>query len=201
MTELYDDPVSGNGYKVRLTLAQVNQPYEYHVVQVYKGETRTPEFLSINPNGKIPTVVLDDGRMLCESNAICWYFANNTHLWPEDSYDQAQALQWMNFEQYSHEPRIAVARSILNNTANDDPRRKEIPACHEGGYKALDIMESHLGTHSFFAAEQYSIADIALYAYTHVAREGGFDLDRYPAIVAWLKRVAEQAGHVTLNDV
>lgn len=209
MVTLYDDPISGNGYKVRLTLTQLGVPFHYNAVDIMKDETRTAEFLEINPNGKIPAVVLDDGRALFESNAIIWFFAQQAAaestakqtLIPKDTFAQAQVLQWMGFEQYSHEPKIAVARFIMLHTDDKDPRRGEIPACHEGGYRALDVMQSHLDKHAYFVDDTYSVADIALYAYTHVAEQGGFDLSTYPAVRRWLANVASQTNHIPITDV
>jgi len=205
MVTLYDDPISGNGYKVRLALTQLGVPYDYRALDITKDETRTPDFLALNPNGKIPTVVLEDGRPLFESNAIIWYFSNTTDsgvsLIPEDPFDQAQVLQWMGFEQYSHEPKIAVARFIMLHTPPGHARRKEIPDCHEGGYRALDVMQSHLAGNRFFVGDTYSIADISLYAYTHVCDAGGFDLTEYPAVRRWLDDVAAQPKHITITDI
>ncbi|MFO1035421.1 MAG: glutathione S-transferase family protein [Geminicoccaceae bacterium] len=196
---LYDFPGSGNGYKVRLLLAQLGVPYRLVALDILKGETRTPEFLAINPNGKIPTVVLDDGTVLPESNAIMWYFAEGTPLVPDDRLGRAQVLSWLFFEQYSHEPTIAVARFILHFMPEDSPRRAELPRLQERGAAALDVLETRLQRHPFLVADRYSIADIALYAYTHVAGEGGFDLRRWPAIGDWLRRVREQPGHVPMD--
>ena len=195
---LYDYWESGNGYKVRLLLAQLGIAHERVELDILKGETRTPAFLAKNPNGKIPLLELDDGRHLAESNAIQWYLADGTQLLPDDPFERAQVLQWMNFEQYSHEPYIAVVR-FWTFADMLDLHRDELPARMEGGQRALSVMEQHLATHAWFAAGHYSIADIALYAYTHVAPEGGFALDRYPAVGAWLERVRAQPGHVSLN--
>ena len=196
MVTLYDDPKSGNGYKVRLLLAQLEIPYELIELDIMKRETRTPEFLAKNPNGRIPTVEFDDGRCLPESNAILYYFAHGTAYWPQDRYDQADALRWMFFEQYNHEPNVAVARFLMHLA--EPPAPELLAEKHEKGYAALDVMEDHLGAHDFFAAARYTIADIALYAYTHVAHEGGFDLTGYPQIRGWLARVAAQRGHVAM---
>jgi len=205
MVTLYDDPISGNGYKVRLTLTQLGIAYDYRALDITKDETRTPKFLALNPNGKIPTVVLNDGRPLFESNAIIWYFSQSAEggasLIPQDPFEQAQVLQWMGFEQYSHEPRIAVARFIMLHTSPDHARRQEIPGCHDGGYRALDVMQSHLDSNQYFVGGAYSIADISLYAYTHVAEQGGFDLSGYPAVRRWIDDVAAQPGHITITDV
>lgn len=193
---LYDDPISGNGYKVRLAMAQLGVDCELIEVDILKGETRTPEFLRLNPNGKIPTLVLDDGRALSESNAILYYLASGSPLWPDDLYGQADVLRWMNFEQYSHEPYVAVARFMLHRPDPPDPA--VLAEKQERGYVALDVMDGHLKSHEFFAAGRYSIADIALYAYTHVADEGGFDLGRYDAVNRWLERVRGRPGHVPM---
>ncbi len=193
---LYDDPISGNGYKVRLAMAQLGVGYELIEVDILKGETRTPKFLRLNPNGKIPTLVLDDGRALSESNAILYYLASGSPLWPDDLYGQADVLRWMNFEQYSHEPYVAVARFMLHQPDSPDPA--VLAEKQERGYAALDVMDGHLKSHEFFAAGRYSIADIALYAYTHVADEGGFDLGKYDAVNRWLESVRGRPGYVPM---
>ena len=198
MLTLYDDPISGNGYKVRLLLAQLDVPYELVELDILKQETRTPEFLQKNPNGRIPTIAFDDGRHLSESNAILFYFAQGTPLWPEDRYDQADVVRWMCFEQYSHEPYVAVARFLHH--LPDPPAPELLAEKHEKGYAALKIMEQHLASRDYFVADQYTIADIALYAYTHVADEGKFDLSAYPNIRSWLGRVREQSGHVVMGS-
>ena len=197
MITLYDDPISGNGYKVRLALAQLEIPYRLVELDILKGETRTPEFLAKNPNGRIPTVELDGGRFLAESNAIMYFFAQGTALWPAAPYDQADAMRWMCFEQYSHEPYIAVVRFLLH--LPDPPAPELLAEKHEKGYAALDVMEGHLADHDYFAAAHYTIADIALYAYTHVAREGRFDLSAYNNLRAWLERVSDQPRHIAMG--
>ena len=189
---------SGNCYKVRLTLEQLALPYRWIEVDSARGETRSAEFLSMNANGKVPILALEDGSFLPESNAILCWLADGTHYLPSDPWQRAQALAWMFFEQYSHEPYVAVARSILRYQAPDSPRRAELPRLLERGSLALSVMEQHLQREPFFAAARYSIADIALYAYTHCAGDGGFDLARYPAIGAWLERVRSQPRHVPL---
>ena len=196
---LYDFLPSGNGYKVRLLLTQLEIPFELVEMDITKGETRTPEFLAKNPNGRIPLVELDDGRFVWESGAILLYFAEGTRFLPSDRFERALVLQWMFFEQYSHEPYIAVARAWLHVFGMDDERRRQLPQKQKLGYDALGVMERHLASCTFFVAERYTIADIALYAYTHVADEGGFDLGRYPAVTAWLKRVANQPRHVPMG--
>jgi glutathione S-transferase len=199
MLRLYDFLESGNGYKVRLLLTQLKLPFEYVEKDILKGETRTPEFLALNPNGRIPVLRLEDGTHLAESGAILFYLADGTPFLPAGRLERAQVLQWMFFEQYSHEPNVAVARFLMHFTAPDDPRRRTLPDRRTAGYAALDVMERHLARNPFLAAGRYSIADIALYAYTHTAEEGGFSLAKYPAIRAWLDRVKAQSGHVTID--
>lgn len=197
---LHDFLDSGNGYKIRLLLAQLGLAYRYHEVDMMKGETRTPQFLAKNPNGRIPLLELPDGQFLAESDAILWYLAEGSAFIPEGRLARAQVLQWMFFEQYSHEPYVATPRFIVRHLPKDSPRRAELPQRLSSGRNALGVMETHLATRSFFAAERYSIADIALYAYTHVAGEAGLDLAPYPAVRAWLARVAGQPRYVALND-
>jgi glutathione S-transferase len=197
---LYNSPVSGNCYKARLLLAQLGLEYETVEVDVVDRSGR-PELLGgLNPALRVPTVVLDDGRPLAESNAILWYFGDGTQYVPDGAYERAQVLQWLFFEQYSHEPYIAVARFWLTYSGTPDRFADQLPARRQGGYAALDAMESHLGDRLFLVGERYSISDISLYAYTHVAHEGGFELERYPAIRSWLDRVASQPGHVTIDE-
>ena len=198
--ELHDYRPSGNGYKVRLALTQLGVPYTLVERDIMKGETRTPEFLALNRNGRIPLVVFDDGRVLAESNAILTYFAEGTPFLPEDRFGRAQVLQWMFFEQYSHEPNIATLRFGLQHLGLDEARQAQVAGKRTQGYAALAVMEAHLVDHSYFVEERYSVADIALYAYTHVADEGGFDLEPYPAVRAWLDRVAAQPGHITIDQ-
>jgi glutathione S-transferase len=199
MPVLYDFLSSGNGYKCRLLLRQLGIPYQRVELDILKGETRTPAFLEKNPNGRVPALELDDGTVLAESNAILFYLAEGTAFLPEDRLGRAQALQWLFFEQYSHEPYIAVARFIRHFLPEDHPRRAELPRLEERGHAALAVMERHLTDRSFFVADRYTIADIGLYAYTHVAHEGGFDLAPYPAVRGWLARVASQPGHVPID--
>ncbi|HWA39294.1 MAG TPA: glutathione S-transferase family protein [Burkholderiales bacterium] len=190
---------SGNCYKVKLALEQLGLPYRWVEVSTAKGETKTAAFLAMNPNGQVPALQLEDGSVLPESNAILAYLADGSALVPADRLGRARMLQWMFFEQYSHEPCIAVARAILRYQPPDSPRRAELPRLRERGNKALGVMEQHLAREPFFAAGRYSIADIALYAYTHCAEDGGFDLGRYPAVSAWLARVKSQPRHVPLG--
>jgi glutathione S-transferase len=197
---LYNSPVSGNCYKARLLFAHLGLEHETVEVDVVDRSGRSELLGGLNPALRVPTVVLDDGRPLAESNAILWYFGDGTHYVPEDGFERAQVLQWLFFEQYSHEPYIAVARFWLAYSGTPDHFADRLPARQQGGYAALDAMESHLGDRLFLVADRYSIADISLYAYTHVAHEGGFELDRYPAIRSWLERVASQPGHVTIDE-
>lgn len=201
MLRLYDYLSSGNGYKVRLLLTQLSIPFERVELDILKGETRTPEFLQKNLNGRIPVLQTADGEFLTESNAIMFYHAEGTPFLPHDRWERAQVLQWMFFEQYSHEPYIAVARFWLAFAPKDELEKKRhlVPEWHDKGNAALGVMETHLSKHEWFAGENYSIADIALYGYTHCAGEGGFTLSDYPAVSAWLKRVANQPGHILLD--
>ena len=200
MITLYDYMVSGNGYKVRLVLAHLGLTYKLVECDILKGETRTPEFLARNPNGRIPTLQLDDGTHLAESDAIIWYLAEGTRLAPTDRRARAETLQWMFFEQYSHEPFIATVRFWKHFLPKLTPLQEmELPGRVEKGYAALGVMEQRLAHHPYFVADQYGLADIALYAYTHVAAEGGFNLDNYPQVSAWMARVASQPGHVTID--
>jgi glutathione S-transferase len=198
MLTLYDFLPSGNGYKVRLLLTQLGIPYELVLLDVFKAETRTPEFLAKNPNGRIPCVRLEDGTHLWESNAILSYFAEGTPFLPSDRLQRAQALQWMFFEQYSHEPYIAVVRA-WHHFGLLEQNRAQLADRVKNGYAALGVMESHLAKRNWFVGERYSIADIALYAYTHVAPEGKFDLAPYPAVRAWLERVRSQPKHIPIT--
>jgi glutathione S-transferase len=179
-----------------LLLAQLGLAYGWTEVDIDAGKTRTPEFLKRNLNGRIPTLELDDGTNLAESNAILWYLAEGTPFVPGDRLGRAQALQWMFFEQYSHEPYVATPRYIVKHFPADHARRAELPDRLAKGRAALAVMEQHLKSRSFFVAERYTIADIALYAYTHVAHEGGHDLTPYANVRSWLVRVAGQPGNV-----
>ena len=195
---LYNSQPSGNCYKVRLLLTQLDIPFERHEVDTTRRDGREGLLGDKNPALRLPVLRLDDGRHLAESGAILWYLADGTRYLPDDAFERAQVLQWMFFEQYDHEPYIAVIRhrtlhGDLDRFADSDERQKR-------GYRALDAMEAHLAGHAFFVGERYSIADIALYAYTHVADEGDFDLARYVAVNGWLARVAAQPGHITIDD-
>jgi len=200
MHTLYSMQSSGICYKLRLALHQTGTPFQLCDVDVLKGDTRTKSFLAKNPVGKVPLLELPDGRFLSESNAGLYYLAAGTPLLPTDHFARARVLQWLFFEQYSHEPYIAVARFWWSLAPGGrEQKAADFPRWHEGGHKALAIMEQHLATHDFLVGPHYSIADIGLYAYTHVAHEGGFDLSSHGAIRAWLKRVSSQAGHVDIH--
>jgi len=196
---LYNSPFSGNCYKARLLLAQLGLEYETVEVSVVDRSNRAKLLGDLNPGLRVPTVVLDDGRPLAESNAILWYFGDGTAYVPDDPYERAQVLQWMFFEQYSHEPYIAVARFLLGYSGEPERFERQRERLLRGGYAALDALERHLAEREFLAADGYTIADISLYAYTHVAHEGDFDLVPYPAIRDWLGRVASQPGHVVID--
>ncbi len=189
---------SGNCHKVRLLLQQLGREYAWVETDSSRGETRTPEFLARNPNGRVPIVELDDGQVLAESNAILCWLAEGTAYLPEDSWQKAQALSWLFFEQYSHEPYIAVARFICGWTPLDSPRRAELPKLRERGHAALAVMERHLASNAWFTGGEYGIADIALHAYTCVAGHGGIALAPYPAIRDWLARVEATPGFLPM---
>ena len=195
---LYDSPVSGNCYKVRLLFAHLGVEYQRREVDVVNRSNRRELLGALNPALRVPTLVLDDGRPLAESNAILAYFGEGTAYLPADRYARAQVLQWLFFEQYSHEPNIAVVRYWVSIAAAR-PRDSVIEARRKAGYEALDAMERELTQREFLVADCYTIADVALYAYTHVAGDGGFDLSRYPALGRWLDRVATQSGHVLIT--
>jgi glutathione S-transferase len=200
MYTLYSDQRSGNSYKVRLALARLGVPYKLVTVDILQGESRTPEFLAKNPNGRIPLLEVAPNRYLAESNAILWYVASSSTLVPEDRIERAEALQWMFFEQHSLEPNIGAAyfwlclikggRDLQSHARED---------WLENGERALGVMEMHLAKHPFFVADRFTIADIALYGFTHLAGQCDFDLTRYPAIRAWLERVAAEPGYVPMD--
>lgn len=195
---IYGYSVSGNCHKLRLLLAQLGREHAWIEVDSSRGGTRTPEYLAKNPNGKVPMLERDDGRVLVESNAILFHLAEGTPFLPDDSWQRAQALAWMFFEQYSHEPYVAVARFIAGWTPPDSPRRADLPRLRERGHEALAVMERHLSAHPWFTGDAYGIADIALFAYTDVADHGGFDLSPYPALRDWLARVRATPGFVAM---
>lgn len=198
--KVYGDHRSGNCYKIKLMLHLIGRDYEWIPVDILRGESREDAFLKKNPNGKIPVLELEDGTCLWESNAIFNFLAEGSGFLPSDPRLRTQVLQWQFFEQYSHEPFIAVARFIKVYLGLPDDRLQEFAAKQLDGYRALDVMEQQLIRTPYLVSDQYSIADVALYAYTHVAEEGGFRLDGYPAICAWLQRVASHPRHVGMFD-
>lgn len=199
MLTLHDDPISGNGYKVRLMLAFLERPYTYVAYDILKHETRTPRFLKINPNGRIPVLMLEDGTVLPESNAILFYLADGTPWIPGDPLARAQMLSWMFFEQYSHEPNIATLRFWTHLPELSPAQIAQQPGKRDAGKAALKLMDSHLSVQGWFVGGRPSIADIALFAYTHVADEGGFRLDDYPSVMAWIDRMQSLPGFVPMS--
>ena len=196
---LYDSPVSGNCYKVRLLLAHLGIPYERRTVDVVDRSNRLEVLGGLNPALRVPTLVLDDGRPLAESGAILWYLAEGSRFVPEGSYERAQVLQWMFFEQYDHEPAIAVARFWLAYSGRPEEFADRLPERQTAGRRALAAMDEHLAGRNYLVGDRLTLADVALYAYTHVAHEGGFDLSPYPAVRDWLDRVASEPGHVPID--
>lgn len=199
MYTVFGTSTSGNCYKVKLLLTQLDLPFEWREIDTLKQETRSPEFLALNPAGKVPVMQLESGKVLPESNAILCYLADETPLWSSDRFERAQTLQWLFFEQYSHEPYIAVARFVAKFLPPDHPRQAELPALREKGYAALKVMEQHLKEHDFFVGDRYSIADIALFAYTHVAEDGGYELTAFPSIQNWIERVRRQPKFIAIG--
>ncbi len=201
MIRLHDYLPSGNGYKVRLILSQLGIPFERIEYDIDAGETRTPDFLDrVNQNGRIPVLETDDGEFLAESNAILAHLAEGTPFVPGAGMERAKVFQWMFFEQYSHEPNIATPRSwLIHKVEMTDDMRTALPQKRKLGYEALGVMERHLEAREFFVGGWYTIADVALYAYTHVAGEGGFDLEGFPAVRAWIQRVASQPDHIPIT--
>ena len=198
MYTVYGMSASGNCHKVRMLLEQLGLPYRWIEIDIFKNESRTEAFLAMNRNGKTPVLEIEPGKYLAESNAILCYFAEGTPFWPGDRYQRADILHWLFFEQYSHEPFIAVARFILKWLPADHPRHADLPRLHQRGHEALAVMEAHLAAHDFLVADRYTIADIGLFAYTRAAAEGGFDLTGYPAIRRWFERVEAQPGYVAM---
>jgi glutathione S-transferase len=196
---LYDNPVSGNCYKVRLLLAHLGIPYERRPLSVVDRSNRGDVLGGLNPALRVPTLVLDDGKPLAESGAILWYFGEGTRFVPEDRYERAQVLQWMFFEQYDHEPAVAVLRFWLSYSGRPDEFADRVEERTAAGQRALAAMERHLEGREFLVGGGVSLADIALYAYTHVAHEAGFDLGAFPAVGAWLERVSALPGHVPID--
>ena len=201
MITVYGMSTSGNCHKIRLLLEQLGRSYRWIEIDSANGETRTPEYLARNPNGREPMLELEDGRLLVESNAILCYLAEGTPFFPADAWQRAQALSWMFFEQYSHEPYIAVARFIRGWTPADSPRRADLPRLVERGEQALAVMEKYLDNAPWFSGSDYGIADIALFAYTDCAGDGGFDLAKFPLVFNWLSRIRATAGFVPMPAV
>ncbi|MGB7440276.1 MAG: glutathione S-transferase family protein [Coleofasciculaceae cyanobacterium] len=199
MLRLYDFLPSGNSYKVRLLLTQLNIPFEIIEINILKGESRTAEFLSKNYNGRIPVLETEEGQFLPESNAILFYLSKETEFFPNNSWEQAKVMQWLFFEQYSHEPNIATSRFWISILGKENEYQDALKQKRELGYGALAVMEEHLSNHRFFVGERYTIADISLFAYTHVADEGGFELTRFPAIQAWIERVKAQPKYISID--
>ena len=198
MLRVYGTAASGNCHKVRMALEALALPYAWTEIDPIRGETRTPGFLAMNPNGKVPVLEIGPGTYLPESNAILWYLAEGTPLLPSDSLQRAQVLQWLFFEQYSHEPYIAVARFLRKFHPDPESQRALAESKMKSGYRALEVMEGRLAQEPYFVGDRYSIADIALYAYTHVADDGGFDLGPFPAVRAWLDRVRAQPRYAAM---
>jgi len=199
MYKLFDFLPSGNCYKIRLILSQLGIEYERVNIDILSKESRTPEFLKINPNGRTP-VLYHEGKYLAESNAILWYLASNSSYLPKGNYEQALVLQWMFFEQFSHEPNIATSRYWVSILKAEEEYKEQLKAKMKLGYAALDVMEQHLKNNSYFVANQYSIADIALYAYTHVAEEGNYDLSGYIQIKEWFKKIENQKNYINIKQ-
>lgn len=196
----HGDSISGNCYKLKLAATQLGIDYDWNEIDILAGESRTPEFLAMNPNGKVPLMELPDGRCLAESNAILSWLADGTAMAGGDRYGRASVLSWMCFEQYSHEPYVATARFIVRYLGNPEDRQDDLAAKQKAGYRALAVMDQHLAEHDFFANDAYSIADIALFAYTHVADEGGYDLGDYKNVNAWMERVRATDRFVPMSD-
>ena len=198
---LYDFLPSGNGYKIRLLLTQISMPFERIEVNILKGESRTSEFLSKNPNGKIPVLEIANGKYLAESNAILMYLSEGTEFLPYDRFLKTKVLQWLFFEQYSHEPFIATSRYWISILGKAEEYKEALQEKQKRGYEALEVMEKHLTDNNFFVGESYTIADIALFAYTHVADEGGFDLSKFKAIQGWIERIKAQPRFISIDYI
>lgn len=198
--KIYGDIQSGNCYKIKLLTALLDLNHEWVAIDILNNETQTPDFLAKNPNGKIPLLELDDGRILSESNAILNFLARDSELLPTDPFLQAKNQQWQFFEQYSHEPYIAVARFINKYLGMPDNRREEFERKQEGGHKALKVMEQRLSKTAFLVGEQLTTADVSLFGYTHVAHEGGFELSQYPGIQRWISRIRSLPGFVSMDS-
>ncbi len=201
MYTLYSMQRSGNSYKVRLALAHLGYPYRLEEIDILKGDSHTPEFLAKNPSGQVPLLEVAPGRYIAESNAILWHLASRSPLRPEDRFDRAEALQWMSFEQHSIEPNIGAAYFWLTLVKGGrELQQHALEDWMEEGYRSLGVMEKHLRHHRYFVANRYTVADIALYAYAHLAHQCDYDLASFPAIRGWLERVAAEPGHVTMLE-
>lgn len=198
--KIYGDSRSGNCYKIQLLCAELGIEYDWEEVDILAGDTRTPQFLAMNANGRIPLLALPDGRYLAESNAILFYLADGSEYFAGDAYARADVLRWMFFEQYSHEPFIATSRFIVKYLGSPADRRASLEEKKAGGNAALAIMEQQLRRHPFITGDNFNLADIALFAYTHVAGEGGFDLGEYPAIREWIERIMERPNYVEMKQ-
>jgi glutathione S-transferase len=199
MLRLYDSLISGNGYKARWMLMRLSLPFERVELDIDKGETRTPAFLAMNPNGRVPLLQIAQGDWLAESNAILCYLADGTPYLPTDRRQRAAVMQWLFFEQYSHEPNIATTRHWIAHELLTDERRAQLPGKIQAGYAALDVMERQLTRQKYFVGGRLTVADVALYAYTHVAHEGNFDLGKYPAVRDWIARFAAEPGYFPIT--
>jgi glutathione S-transferase len=199
LIRLYDFLSSGNGYKVRLLMTQLGISFERIEIDILNGDSRTEEFLALNPNGRIPVLEMNAEERLAESNAILVFLAEGTPFFPKARWQRAKVLEWLFFEQYSHEPNIATPRFWRMHFPITEDRRPVLEQKMRLGYEALAVMEGHLSRRAFFVADEYTIADIALYAYTHVAHEGGFDLGPFDAVRKWLERVRSQPGHIPIT--
>jgi glutathione S-transferase len=197
--KFYGDSRSGNCYKLKMLCAEMGVGYDWQELDILAGETRTPEFLALNANGRIPLLALPDGRHLAESNAILYYLADGSEFFSGNVYARAEILQWMFFEQYSHEPNVATSRFIVQYLGNPPEKKAVLAEKRAAGYKALDVMERALKDKSYFCGERFSIADIALFAYTHVANEGGFDLLPYEAIRGWIERIRSRPHYQAMT--
>jgi len=198
--KIYGDSRSGNCYKLKLLCSEMEIGYDWQEVDILAGDTRQPEFLAMNPNGRIPLLALPDGRYLAESNAILCYLADGSEFLAGNPFTRAQILQWMFFEQYSHEPYIATSRFIIRYLGSPAEREADLAQKKDGGYAALGVMEGQLQRHEFMAGDRFTIADIALFAYTHVADEGGFDLEGYPAVLDWIQRIKLRPGYTPMES-
>ena len=197
--KIYGDVRSGNCYKLKLLCALLSIKHDWIAIDILRSETRSEEFMAINPNAQIPVCITDDGEILTQSNAILYYLGQGSSYWPEDMLTQTRILEWQFFEQYSHEPGVAVARFIRLYQGMPEERRLEYEACVKSGYRALDVMEARLQLQDYLATDTASLADISLYAYTHVAHEGGFDLSTYPAIGAWISRIQGMDAYIPMD--